>query len=157
MVASRSSFADRPSLNLTHRSGNRGVLSSQVKLTTSSAHLNHKCLLLMSLTYISGLTLSITQLTTFYRKMMSRGGGSGRGRPHKLPGVVAPSKVKRICGAEGCGVHVVGTLEGLVDEVIDTMKADFVYKRDNLGKLVTPVNRLADPDHGSAIQSFRKN
>ena len=109
MVASRSSFADRPSLNLTHRSGNRGVLSSQVKLTTSSAHLNHKCLLLMSLTYISGLTLSITQLTTFYRKMMSRGGGSGRGRPHKLPGVVAPSKVKRICGAEGCGVHVVGT------------------------------------------------
>ena len=30
-------------------------------------------------------------------------GGSGRGRPHKLPGVVAPSKVKRICGAEGCG------------------------------------------------------
>ena len=63
----------------------------------------------MSLTYISGLTLSITQLTTFYRKMMSRGGGSGRGRPHKLPGVVAPSKVKRICGAEGCGAHVVGT------------------------------------------------
>ena len=48
-------------------------------------------------------------------------------------------------------------LEGLVDEVIDTMKADFVYKRDNLGKLVTRVNRLADPDHGSAIQSFRKN
>ena len=41
--------------------------------------------------------------------------------------------------------------------VIDTMKADFVYKRDNLGKLVTRVNRLADPDHGSAIQSFRKN
>ena len=30
-------------------------------------------------------------------------GGSGRGRPQKLPGVVAPSKVKRICGAEGCG------------------------------------------------------
>ena len=58
---------------------------------------------------ISGLTLSITQLTTFYRKMMSRGGGSGRGRPHKLLGVVAPSKVKRICGAEGCGVQVVGT------------------------------------------------
>ena len=58
---------------------------------------------------ISGLTLSITQLTTFYRKMMSRGGGSGRGRPQKLPGVVAPSKVKRICGAEGCGVQEVGT------------------------------------------------
>ena len=40
---------------------------------------------------------------------MSQGGGSGRGRPQKLPGVVAPSKVKRICGAEGCDVLVVGT------------------------------------------------
>ena len=42
---------------------------------------------------------------------MFRGGdsGSGRGRPHKLPGVVAPSKLKRRCGAEGCDVQVVGT------------------------------------------------
>ena len=42
---------------------------------------------------------------------MFRGGdsGSGRGRPHKLPGVVASSKLKRIRGAEGCDVQVVGT------------------------------------------------
>ena len=138
MVASRSSFADRPSLNLTHRSGNRGVLSSQVKLTTSSAHLNHKCLLLMSLTYISGLTLSITQLTTFYRKMMSRGGGSGRGRPHKLPGVVAPSKVKRICGAEGCGVHVVGT------ELPHHYKARSDFKK--LGQLRKMATEVAEEE-----------
>ena len=138
MVASRSSFADRPSLNLTHRSGNRGVLSSQVKLTTSSAHLNHKCLLLMSLTYISGLTLSIPQLTTFYRKMMSRGGGSGRGRPHKLPGVVAPSKVKRICGAEGCGVQVVGT------ELPHHYKARTDFKK--LGQLRKMATEVAEEE-----------
>ena len=83
---------------------------------------------------ISGLTLSITQLTTFYRKMMSRGGGSGRGRPHKLLGVVAPSKVKRICGAEGCGVQVVGT------ELPHHYKArtDFT-KLGNLRKMATEV------------------
>ena len=78
MVASRSSFADRPSLNLTHRSGNRGV-GAVFPGEINNFFCAFKYLLLMSLTYISGLTLSITQLTTFYRKMMSRGGGSERG------------------------------------------------------------------------------
>ena len=92
----------------------------------------------MSLTYISGLTLSITQLTTFYRKMMSRGGGSGRGRPHKLPGVVAPSKVKRICGAEGCGVHVVGT------ELPHHYKARSDFKK--LGQLRKMATEVAEEE-----------
>ena len=40
---------------------------------------------------------------------MSQRRAGGRGRPHKLPGVEAPSKLKRVCGAEGCEVQVVGT------------------------------------------------
>ena len=40
---------------------------------------------------------------------MSQPNGGGKGRPHKLPGVEAPSKTKRICEAEGCDAQVVGT------------------------------------------------
>ena len=32
----------------------------------------------------------------------------------------------------------------------------FLYKRDSQGKLVTRQSRLADPNHGTAIKSFRK-
>ena len=35
------------------------------------------------------------------------------------------------------------------------MDKEFLYKRDTKGGLVTRVNRLADPDHGSAIKTFR--
>ena len=87
---------------------------------------------------ISGLTLSITQLTTFYRKMMSREGGSGRGRQQKLPGVVAPSIVKRICGAEGCGVHVVGT------ELPHHYKARSDFKK--LGQLRKMATEVAEKE-----------
>ena len=33
---------------------------------------------------------------------------------------------------------------------------EFLYKRDSQGKLVTRQSRLADPNHGTAIKSFRK-
>ena len=69
---------------------------------------------------------------------MSRGGGSGRGRPHKLPGVVAPSKVKRICGAEGCGVHVVGT------ELPHHYKARSDFKK--LGQLRKMATEVAEEE-----------
>ena len=47
-------------------------------------------------------------------------------------------------------------LEGLVQEVMEIMKKQYVYKRDTRGKLVTKVSRLADPSHGSAVKTFRK-
>ena len=48
-------------------------------------------------------------------------------------------------------------LEGLVDKVYKSMQREFIYKRDGVGKLVTPQNRLADPSHGSAIRSFQSS
>ena len=77
---------------------------------------------------------------------MSRGGGSGRGRPHKLPGVVAPSKVKRICGAEGCGVHVVGT------ELPHHYKARSDFKK--LGQLRKMATEAAEEELNCNGQSF---
>ena len=73
-----------------------------------------------------------------YRKMMSRRGGSGRCRPQKLPGVVAPSKVKRICGAEGCGVQVVGT------ELPHHYKARTDFKK--LGQLRKMATEVAEEE-----------
>ena len=69
---------------------------------------------------------------------MSRGGGSGRGRPQKLLGVVAPSKVKRICGAEGCGVQVVGT------ELPHHYKARTDFKK--LGQLRKMASEVAEEE-----------
>ena len=34
---------------------------------------------------------------------------------------------------------------------------EFLYKRDSMDKLVTRQSRLADPNHGKAIKSFRKS
>ncbi len=48
-------------------------------------------------------------------------------------------------------------LEFLVDRVCAAQRGkEFLYKRDSLGKLVTRQSRLADPNHGTAIKSFRK-
>ena len=46
-------------------------------------------------------------------------------------------------------------LEDLGKEVYVTMGKEFLYRRDKKGMLVTRVRRLADPEHGSAIKSFR--
>ena len=48
-------------------------------------------------------------------------------------------------------------LEGLVDEVYKSMQREFIYKRDDVGKLVTRQNRLADPSLGSAMISFQSS
>ena len=48
-------------------------------------------------------------------------------------------------------------LEFLVDRVCAAQRGkEFLYKRDSQGKLVTRQSRLADPNHGTAIKSFRK-
>lgn len=48
-------------------------------------------------------------------------------------------------------------LESLVDRVCAAQRGkEFLYKRDSQGKLVTRQSRLADPNHGTAIKSFRK-
>ena len=47
-------------------------------------------------------------------------------------------------------------LEGLVEEVYQIQKKQFLYKRGSRGRLVTSVHRLADPAHGASVKSFRK-
>ena len=47
-------------------------------------------------------------------------------------------------------------LEGLVEEVCQVRKKEYLYKRNSKGRLVTKESRLADPDHGSSITTFRK-
>ena len=46
-------------------------------------------------------------------------------------------------------------LEGLVEEILNIMQKEYLYKRNSKGGLITRTNRLVDPDHGSAIKSFR--
>ena len=49
-------------------------------------------------------------------------------------------------------------MESLVDRVCAAQKGlEFLYKRDSQGKLVTRQSRLADPSHGTAIKSFRRD
>ena len=50
-------------------------------------------------------------------------------------------------------------LEGLVEEVYNIRKKEYIYKRDARAQLVTEVGgtRLADRDVGSAVANFRKN
>ena len=37
-----------------------------------------------------------------------------------------------------------------------SLDKEFFYSRDTKGNLLTRLNRLADPSHGTAIKSFRK-
>ena len=46
-------------------------------------------------------------------------------------------------------------LEGLVEEVYQARKKEYLYKRDSKGNFMTFRTRLADPNHGSAIRTFR--
>ena len=50
------------------------------------------------------------------------------------------------------------TLESLGERTCAAQKGkEFLYKRDSMDKLVTRQSRLADPNHGTAIKSFRKS
>jgi hypothetical protein len=46
-------------------------------------------------------------------------------------------------------------LEGLVQKIYDLKKREFIYKRSEAGALATHFSRLADPDLGSAVKSYR--
>ena len=37
-----------------------------------------------------------------------------------------------------------------------SLDKEFLYSRDTKGNLLTRLNRLADPSHGTAVKSFRE-
>ena len=47
-------------------------------------------------------------------------------------------------------------LEGLVEEVCQVRKKEYLFKRNGKGRLATQASRLADPVHGASIRTFRK-
>jgi hypothetical protein len=47
-------------------------------------------------------------------------------------------------------------LEGLVEEVCQVRKKEYLFKRISKGCLATKASCLADPDHSSSIKTFRK-
>ena len=48
-------------------------------------------------------------------------------------------------------------LEGLAEEVLSRRKKEFIYRANEVGRLSSNPNRLADPLLGSSIKTFRLN
>ena len=46
-------------------------------------------------------------------------------------------------------------LEGLVQKIYKLKKREYVYKRSEAGALASHLCRLADPDLGSAVKTYR--
>ena len=47
--------------------------------------------------------------------------------------------------------------DGIISDVLDMWKQNFMYTRDVSGSLVTHFNHLRDIDNGAAIRTYREN
>ena len=70
---------------------------------------------------------------------------------------LVPQVIIIVCGSFK-NIFFQYALESLVERTCAAQKGkEFLYKRDSMGKLVTRQSRLADPNHGTAIKSFKKS
>ena len=70
---------------------------------------------------------------------------------------LGPKVILIVCGSFK-NIFFQHALESLVERTCAAQKGkEFLYKRDSMNKLVVRQSRLADPNHGTAIKSFRKS
>ena len=70
---------------------------------------------------------------------------------------LVPQVIIIVCGSFK-NIFFLHMLESLLERTCAAQKGkEFLYKRDSIDKLVTRQSRLADPNHGTAIKSFRKS
>ena len=70
---------------------------------------------------------------------------------------LVPQVIIIVCGSSK-NIFFQHVLESLVERTCAAQKGkEFLYKRDSMDKLVTRQSRLADPNHGTVIKSFRKS
>ena len=70
---------------------------------------------------------------------------------------LVPQVIIKICGSFK-NIFFQRALVSLVERTFAAQKEkEFLYKRDSMDKLVTRQSRLADPNHGTTIKSFRQS